>query len=344
VRLLQQIEASHLSREQFKDHLKDTLQSALRLLDSELSLKNIKNIVLVGGEARIVGREAEERTHAKFVNIKPAEFLQIVQKFESTDFDALTRYLNISYEESSTLMPTLQAYCQILSETGALDIYIPNASIREGMILSLSDQWSPKKQKEFLSQVCTSAGALAQKFNSDIILNKMVAEISGVLFDSTTSLHCLSAQSRLLLEVASITHDIGKGIHHSAYHKHGEYILMNTEIFGVSHEQMQVVANIVRYHRKSAPMPNHPNYVALSREDRLIVLKLCALLRVSVLIALFVKNVKTDLEISLSDEELLISCRHLEPHDARLISAKKEWALFEDVFGIGINLKTLNIW
>jgi len=67
----------------------------------------------------------------------------------------------------------------------------------------------------------------------------------------------------------------------SDHHKHSLYLLLATPIIGLTKEQMALVANIARYHRKSLPKPQHEPYNMLSSKDRVIVAKLAAILRLA---------------------------------------------------------------
>jgi exopolyphosphatase / guanosine-5'-triphosphate,3'-diphosphate pyrophosphatase len=55
------------------------------------------------------------------------------------------------------------------------------------------------------------------------------------------------------LDWASILHDIGRDIAHSGYHKHGAYILENADLPGFSRPDQQVIALLVRAHRRKFP-------------------------------------------------------------------------------------------
>jgi len=52
------------------------------------------------------------------------------------------------------------------------------------------------------------------------------------------------------LDWASILHDIGRDIAHSGYHKHGAYILDNADLPGFSRPDQQILALLVRSHRR----------------------------------------------------------------------------------------------
>jgi len=66
-----------------------------------------------------------------------------------------------------------------------------------------------------------------------------------------------------------------------AHHKHSQYLIAASQIFGLSNDETAVVSNIARYHRRGLPQKSHVPYIALDRQDRLIVNKLASMLRIA---------------------------------------------------------------
>ena len=107
-----------------------------------------------------------------------------------------------------------------------------------------------------------------------------------------------------LLEVAAILHDIGTYIKPSGHHKHSQYLVENSEIFGLNRSDIGIIGNVVRYHRKTMPLPSHLTYISLPREDRLAVLKLAAILRVADALDRGHSQKITNLRLEKHDEEM----------------------------------------
>ena len=126
-----------------------------------------------------------------------------------------------------------------------------------------------------------SAEALGQRYRFDHDHGHHVAKLATRLFDELREEHGLGDRDRLLLQVAALLHDVGIYVSLRAHHKHSQYILAASQIFGLSDEETAVVSNIARYHRRGLPQRTHVPYVALDREDRMIVNKLAAILRVA---------------------------------------------------------------
>jgi exopolyphosphatase/guanosine-5'-triphosphate,3'-diphosphate pyrophosphatase len=108
-----------------------------------------------------------------------------------------------------------------------------------------------------------------------------VTDLALQLFDQLQALHGLSPADRTLLRTSGILHDIGLYISARMHHKHSMYLVSHSECFGLTTEQMHLVSVICRYHRRATPRPQHLEYASLSRDNRLRVSKLAAILRMA---------------------------------------------------------------
>ncbi|MCE9537247.1 MAG: HD domain-containing protein, partial [Nitrospirae bacterium] len=101
------------------------------------------------------------------------------------------------------------------------------------------------------------------------------------LFDQTTRLHRLGPTERNWLEYAAILHDVGYLINERQHHKHAYYLITNSDLGGLSGEEIQVVANVARYHRRAIPLLKHEGFGNLTPKHKRIVRILSALLRIA---------------------------------------------------------------
>ena len=67
----------------------------------------------------------------------------------------------------------------------------------------------------------------------------------------------------------------------SSHHKHSLYLIKNGDLEGFSPNELDIIANVARYHRKSMPKKSHPDYVALDPAGRELVWKLASILRIA---------------------------------------------------------------
>src|SRR5205807_8793315 len=93
--------------------------------------------------------------------------------------------------------------------------------------------------------------------------SRLVADLAVALFDQTQHLHRLGAPERELLYFSGLLHDVGTAVAQSAHHKHSLYIIGNADIECFSDQELRLIANIARYHRKALPSQNHVDYTSL---------------------------------------------------------------------------------
>jgi exopolyphosphatase / guanosine-5'-triphosphate,3'-diphosphate pyrophosphatase len=122
---------------------------------------------------------------------------------------------------------------------------------------------------------------LGKKYQFDAEHATLTAKLAKQLFDQTRTLHNLGDEDRLLLEIGALLHDIGHFINTIDHDKHGYYILKANRLIGLNDQQQEMVASLVRYHRKSIPSPDDSNYRALPQKERITVNKLSSLIRLA---------------------------------------------------------------
>jgi exopolyphosphatase/guanosine-5'-triphosphate,3'-diphosphate pyrophosphatase len=108
-----------------------------------------------------------------------------------------------------------------------------------------------------------------------------VSELALSLYDQLKPLHPFGSLERELLRYAAMLHDIGQFVNRSGHHKHGQYVVMNSSLSGFSHDEVIILGNIVRYHRKSLPTRDHFHFKVLEQRQRLMVRILAGILRIA---------------------------------------------------------------
>ncbi|MEZ4691727.1 MAG: HD domain-containing protein [Ignavibacteria bacterium] len=61
---------------------------------------------------------------------------------------------------------------------------------------------------------------------------------------------------------------------HSDHHKHSYYLIRNADMLGFNDKEIELIANIARYHRKSHPKAKHENFNKLDDQSKDLIKKL----------------------------------------------------------------------
>jgi exopolyphosphatase/guanosine-5'-triphosphate,3'-diphosphate pyrophosphatase len=123
---------------------------------------------------------------------------------------------------------------------------------------------------------------LAERCDDDPAHSAHVARLAVELFDALAPLHGLDATAREYLEAGALLANVGLVVAHSKHHLHAYYVIRNSELAGLTDLEIEIVAQIARYHRKSEPKAAHPEFAALGPDDQALVRALAGILRVAI--------------------------------------------------------------
>ena len=156
---------------------------------------------------------------------------------------------------------------------------VSTGTLRDGLMWEMAtrEAWSD----EFRKHIIRSALEIGRKYQFDEPHASHVAALSKLLFDALRKEHQLPPRFETLLTVAALLHDIGLFVSNRSHHKHSMYLILNSDLFGLSARDLQLVALVARYHRRALPRTTHEGYTTLDRETRVAVSKLAAILRVA---------------------------------------------------------------
>ncbi len=169
---------------------------------------------------------------------------------------------------------------------GVQSVTVCERSLREGVIVDwmLTHGFIDNRLRFQSSIRERSVLKTAKKYHTNLEHSERVAAFALSLFDQTQGqLHHWGADERQLLWAAAILHNCGHYVSHSAHHKHSYYLIRNGELLGYNETEIEIIANIARYHRKSPPKKKHESYRnLLHKEHRTMVNQLSAILRLAV--------------------------------------------------------------
>ena len=282
IRMRQQLSLKRLTPELRASILKRYIEHVIDEIRVEMPLKRVTHMIAAGGDVRFVASQILDRDFsAGYLELSRDAFITFCDSVELQDEEILAERFRLPSASIETLVPSLMVYRTFLEEMDLKTMIVCDATLRSGAILDLAHPRGRMGADDFERQVVASADAVGLKYRYDRPHAQHVAKLAVRLFDQLQDEHQLSGRDRLLLEVAALLHDIGIFISLRAHHRHSLYLLSSSQIFGLTDNETQMVANIARYHRRGLPQKSHLQYVALDQQDRLIVNKLASILRVA---------------------------------------------------------------
>jgi exopolyphosphatase / guanosine-5'-triphosphate,3'-diphosphate pyrophosphatase len=217
--------------------------------------------------------------------IQLSELRNLINRLRRMTVAERTTIEGISDRRAEIIIAGAVVLQEAMTMLGMQSLSVCERSLREGVIVDwMLTQGLIEDRLKYQGSIRErSTLKIAGKYGVDLPHSERVAELALSLFDQTYGqLHTWDKSIRQLLWSASILHNSGHFVSHDAHHKHSYYLIRYGELLGYTEAEIDVIANIARYHRKSAPKKKHQNLQNLTKEQKSIVSQLSAILRVAV--------------------------------------------------------------
>ena len=161
---------------------------------------------------------------------------------------------------------------------------------------------------EIMDALTDESVALRARYDEEPSHSDQVAKLALQLFDGLGAWHNLGARARKLLYSAALLHDIGwsQTPDGKGHHKWSARLIQEYAWKNLSAEEVALVAQVARYHRKAPPEPDHAEFNALKASAQKSVMILGGILRIADALDRTHTGKITRLEASVTKEALIV--------------------------------------
>ena len=208
-------------------------------------------------------------------------------------------------------------------------------ALREGLLINELHKLSPGSQEDAHHVALSSARKLGRRCDDDFEHSQTVSRLACALFDELSEHFELDPHDRLYLEVASLLANVGITVSHAKHHIHTYYIIRHAELLGLTDREIEIIAQVARYHRKSEPKLQHDAFAALQEEDQNRVRLLASILRVAIGLDRTHDGRVSGVDVSTTRKDLTIAVHAstMADLDLNIYAATERASLMSDVFG-----------
>jgi len=162
-------------------------------------------------------------------------------------------------------------------------VFVSSRGLRDGLMVDLLQKQYQPYSGGWMETAARSESIeeFGEKYNYDKAHCQQVSKLAVSLFEQLRELHGLPDRYVKVLHAAAMLHDIGLFIAYEKHHKHSYYLIKSSGPTSFDAAELDLIANIARYHRKAHPSPKHLPFSQLSSLQQDVVRKLSALLRIA---------------------------------------------------------------
>ncbi len=340
VRLLEVLGSGPAGERKFENLVLQYCGRVLQRLKEHLPRRRVDRLIGTGGNIEEIAslalklRGKRKRPEGALV-LSRKDFDRVHREIEALSPEGRVEKLGLRRDRADVIEPAAVVYRELMRRLGLGEIWVPFATLRQGLLLSLFARHLPGElPEEQRREIMATQAQYAQRFRVEQGHARQVRALALSLFDQLRSLHALDGEHRLLLELAALLHDCGYYIAASAHHKHSHYLISSVMEFpGLSREQVEKIALTARYHRRSHPKPEHRAFSDLKPEDRLAVSKMAALLRLADSLDRAHRSRVKDLRAEEKGRVVELWCRGRGDLSLEHWAMQKKAELFVEVFG-----------
>ncbi len=342
VRLLQKLNggAQSESPHTFSLLVREFIEAHRSRLERQIAGDKVEIGIGTGGNVEEIGKLRQRLFQEESDQIITTNDLaKLIDLLGQMSVQERMRKWDLRPDRADVIFPAVVVLHTIAQAARVNAILVPNIGLKNGVLLDMAEQMERKGYVPRRDQVWESAIRIGQKYQFDFKHASYVSNLAGRLYERMQKCHHMGSEERIILEIGTLLHDIGHFINTVDHDRHGYYLLRANHIIGFSPRLQEMVACMVLYHRKSLPFEDEMEHHELSPEDKLIVTKLCAFMRLAD--ALDASRMQKVLDIKLTEEKSGWKIHLIGNDDLTL----EKWALlkrqtlFREVFGMSLEVE-----
>jgi exopolyphosphatase/guanosine-5'-triphosphate,3'-diphosphate pyrophosphatase len=273
--------------------------------------------------------------------LTPAEVIHLLDQLREAPLETRRQIPGLSPDRADIIVAGATVISRLVKRLGTQQILVNERGIREGLLLRMISDLSggaavpqapqPADRMEWVR-------LFARKCRSNERHCEHVAMLALQIFDGMKARYRLPASGRDVLQAAALLHDIGYLISHSKHHKHAYHLIMHGDLPTFAPQEVEMIANVARYHRRAFPKRTHPNLAGMSREERLVIAQLSGILRIADGLDRTHSSSVTAIKTRTVGERLRIEIEATSAPDVERADAERKSDLFKKAFDTELEL------
>jgi len=215
-----------------------------------------------------------EAAHAEVV--KTAEVEQLLEWLGSMGVERRRSVAGLNPQRADIILAGLAVTAELLKLVEARSVTVSAFGLREGLLLEMIGSTAPRATDSLRAM-----REFVDRCQGDRRHVEQVRLLGLTLFDRLCGPLGADQAERPILEAACLLHDVGQVVSYRKHHRHSFQLILHAERLNLASRDRYLVALVSRYHRRKGPSLKHDEYARIPEDERAIVRRMSALLRVA---------------------------------------------------------------
>lgn len=241
--------------------LKQFIARELRRAERRVKPVRVQTVIATSGTAAALSEAShlvEKQRSGKKNSITPAPCVRkLTEKLTKMKNEQRMRVQGVGPRRSEIIVAGAHVFAELLEGYALPGFRYSPMGLRDGILAQMLAEQDPRAtaHQQFERDRWESVLETCRRYGVDLRGAEPVRQHAAQLFRDLDSVHKLPAEYLTWLEAAAMLRDIGKFMNYQGYHRHAQYIIANSEIFGFTPAQRVITSAIARYLGKSRPEP-----------------------------------------------------------------------------------------
>jgi exopolyphosphatase / guanosine-5'-triphosphate,3'-diphosphate pyrophosphatase len=273
--------------------------------------------------------------------LTPAEVVHLLDRLRETPLEARREIPGLSADRADIIVAGAAVIARLVKRFGTQQILVNERGVREGLLLLMISELPGRPQASQAPQPADRmewVRLFARKCRANERHCEHVADLALQIFDGIKHRFELPPSGRDVLQAAALLHDIGYIISHSKHHKHTYHLIMHGDLPAFAPHEVELIANVARYHRRAFPKKSHANLARLSREERRLISRLSGILRIADGLDRTHSQAVTGVKPRMVRGRLRLDLEASTPPDVECADAQRKSDLFRKAFDLELEM------
>lgn len=209
--------------------------------------------------------------------VKKASIGELFAKIKETPRGERKKISGLSSERVDIIVAGMAIIVELMEFTKASAMIVSGCGLREGLFFQYYGQHYLKNKGMIDDIVTHSTLNMLRAFTPhDVEHAQYISGLADMLRKQWKSIMPKGDRLKIVLKVAALLHDLGKQINYYSHARHSAYMIINSNIYGLSHREQLISAFVAAFsHGVNSKFLKQSPYLSILKDgDRDIINKL----------------------------------------------------------------------